>query len=296
MNNENIFFSTVIPCYNRAGYINRVIDSILSQTFQWVEIIVVDDGSKDNTAELLRQYKERIKYIRTPNRERGAARNEGRKLAVGSYINYFDSDDEMNPCLDAVHDFIVKNDYPPVVFGAIEYISNEGQPVKNNAKVYSDFKKDIIDNNFLACGSVFLRYDVASAFSFSEDRRLSGTEDWELWLRVYAHYSFVDSGLTIFRQRQHPGRSLYRADVETVRQRELVFVECIEHSKEMLLKQFTPTALDLLLADRYTLIALAEGVGGNKKAMLITLLKATRKSWRVMGRKRFWATLRKLVP
>jgi glycosyltransferase involved in cell wall biosynthesis len=89
------FFTVVIPTYNRAHILPRTIASVLGQEFQDWELIVVDDGSKDKTAELLQTYTDpRIRYVYQNNAERSAARNHGIREAKGEYICFLDSDDE----------------------------------------------------------------------------------------------------------------------------------------------------------------------------------------------------------
>lgn len=85
--------SVVIPTYNRAKYICEAIDSVLAQTYKDHEIIVIDDGSTDNTKELLNKYETKIKYIYQENKGISAARNAGIKVAKGEYIAFLDSDD-----------------------------------------------------------------------------------------------------------------------------------------------------------------------------------------------------------
>lgn len=92
------FFSIVIPTYNRAHILPRTINSVLNQEFSDWELLVVDDGSKDHTAELLKTYTDsRIRYLFQKNSERSAARNNGIRNALGKYICFLDSDDEFLP-------------------------------------------------------------------------------------------------------------------------------------------------------------------------------------------------------
>ena len=86
-------FSVIIPTYNRARLVCRAIDSALAQTHPDVEVIVIDDGSTDDTAECLAAYGERIRVIRQPNAGVCAARNAGMALASGDFIAFLDSDD-----------------------------------------------------------------------------------------------------------------------------------------------------------------------------------------------------------
>lgn len=89
--------SVVIPTYNRARTIGKAIDSVLAQTFKDLEVIVVDDGSKDDTAEVLARYGGQIRLIRQENRGVSAARNSGIRAAHGQWVAFLDSDDEWHP-------------------------------------------------------------------------------------------------------------------------------------------------------------------------------------------------------
>jgi len=89
--------SVIIPTFNRSGYITEAIESVLNQTYKDIEIIVVDDGSTDDTAERLKPYEEKIRYIRTENGGPASARNAGMKEARGKYVSFLDSDDLYYP-------------------------------------------------------------------------------------------------------------------------------------------------------------------------------------------------------
>ena len=85
--------SIVVPTYNRARYVTEAVDSVLAQTFRDYELIVIDDGSTDNTKDVLLRYEGRIKYLYQPNSGVGAARNAGIRCAVGEWLAFLDSDD-----------------------------------------------------------------------------------------------------------------------------------------------------------------------------------------------------------
>lgn len=130
-NLEHVTVSAVMPTYNAAGYLNDAIDSVLAQTFTHWELIVVDDGSEDNTPAILAAYDDpRIRVLRLPkNRGRGAARNAGLAMATGRYVAICDSDDislphrfaeqvaflDANPEIDIVsgHVLVFWNGYAP---------------------------------------------------------------------------------------------------------------------------------------------------------------------------------------
>ena len=93
MRTESELVSTIIPTYNRANGCKRAVESVLFQTHDNVEVIVVDDGSEDNTRELICGVDARVKYLWQPNSGVSAARNTGLRAAKGAYIAFLDSDD-----------------------------------------------------------------------------------------------------------------------------------------------------------------------------------------------------------
>lgn len=95
--NKTQTVSVIIPTYNRANFVTKAIDSVLAQTFADYEIIVIDDGSTDNTKEVLDPYRGKIQYIHQENSGVSAARNAGIRMARGNWVAFLDSDDEWMP-------------------------------------------------------------------------------------------------------------------------------------------------------------------------------------------------------
>ena len=122
-------FSVLIPVYNREKYVRQAIDSVLSQTFTDHELLVVDDGSTDGTAEVLKSYGTRIRLIRQRNQGPEVARNAALALAQGEYIAPLDSDDFLHPYALATYDQIIRTfNSPPVVMGS-EDEYRDGEPI-----------------------------------------------------------------------------------------------------------------------------------------------------------------------
>lgn len=89
--------SVVIPCYNAEAFLRETIESVLAQTYRNYEIILVDDGSTDGTAEIIKSYGAAVRGISTPNRGASAARNLGTAMSQGDFIQYLDADDLLTP-------------------------------------------------------------------------------------------------------------------------------------------------------------------------------------------------------
>jgi glycosyltransferase involved in cell wall biosynthesis len=143
-----IRFSVIIPVYNRAKYLRQAIDSVLSQTFTDYEVIAVDDGSTDESPEILKSYGSRVQVVRQINQGPEAARNTGAALARGEYLAFLDSDDFFFPDVLAIYDQIIRSfDSPPIVVGSELYyrdgrdtISAEAlEPRPLEVLVYEDY-------------------------------------------------------------------------------------------------------------------------------------------------------------
>ena len=93
--NKKPFFSVIIPTYNRAKLVCEAIESVFNQTFKDFELLIVDDGSTDNTKEVLKPYLSdpRVKYIYQENKKRAVARNNGIRNSKSEWIAFLDSDD-----------------------------------------------------------------------------------------------------------------------------------------------------------------------------------------------------------
>lgn len=211
-----ILFSIVIPTYNRAEFIKTTINSVLEQTYFNFELIVVDDGSTDGTQEIIENYLAdiRIQYFKVNNRERGAARNFGTLKSKGDYITFLDSDDIFLPWhLQSAAKFI-ELDKQPEAFHQTYEVMESGGVAHTPPLLPSPVNDKLIEGNFLSCMGVFLRRDIALKNLFDETRELSGSEDYELWLRVAAQVPVLIHNKVTSRLIQHQQRSMMDQDVE----------------------------------------------------------------------------------
>lgn len=122
--------SVIVPCYNAQAYLEQALESILNQTVAPAEIIVVDDGSDDHSAEVARSVSSRIQVVQQANQGCAAARNAGAALAKGTWLAFLDSDDTWTPdSLELRIRSINSDPEARVVFGAVEqYICPEIDP------------------------------------------------------------------------------------------------------------------------------------------------------------------------
>lgn len=176
------FFSVVVPTYNRSHLISPTIRSVLGQTFPDLELLVVDDGSTDETSSVVQGFADpRLRYLPISNRERGAARNFGLRQAVGEYVVFLDSDDEFHPThLETLRRAIGEQAHPPN-FLATKYgyrIGNRRRPGPT-ARIRPGWRglDDFADGNFLACNFCVRRANP-NLRPFEEDRRYAAVEDW----------------------------------------------------------------------------------------------------------------------
>ena len=130
----NPYFSVVIPCFNRANFLPISIKSVLKQSFQDFEIIIIDDGSTDNTKSVVSSFNcDKIKYFYKENEERNIARNYGVEKASGKYIVFLDSDDEYSPAhLETRKALLMKNNEVEFLYGGVKVIGSEYVPDRHN--------------------------------------------------------------------------------------------------------------------------------------------------------------------
>jgi glycosyltransferase involved in cell wall biosynthesis len=211
--NESIFFTVVIPTYNRGKLIIATLETVLNQSYRNYEIIVVDNCSTDHTDEILKPYidKQLIRYIKhDKNYERAKSRNTGMQNAKGDFLTLLDSDDFMYvDCLKDAAEYATKNPNTKVFQNKYELVNEK----KENIYSYTfpsleNQYKALCSGNFMACIGGFIHKEVYEKIQFDTTRELTGSEDYEYWFRVFAKYEVgrinkVNSGVL-----QHDGRSV----------------------------------------------------------------------------------------
>ena len=178
--------SVVIPTYNRAHLLERAIDSVLAQTFQDYEIIVVNDGSSDKTAALLNKYKQKttkIKIFHHPtNKGVAAARNTSIKNAKGKYIALMDSDDYAHPnWLEESVSFLKKNPNTDILVPLKQEINDE-TPTKLKDKFFPLYLF-YLDNYLSNVGNI-IRNDFIKKHNIQYSSKYTCGEDYDFWIKM----------------------------------------------------------------------------------------------------------------
>ena len=206
MKNNSPKVSIILPTYNRAHLIGRAIQSILNQTYQDFEIIIIDDGSKDDTEKIIRGFQEkdnRIKYIRfEENKGAAAARNAGIKMSKGEYITFQDSDDEwVIDKLEKQMKVIETSSENIVVYCGFWRIDGDEKTYIPDIKISNregNIHKELLKGNFVDTPSILLpKKNLEKIGMFDEN--LLRLQDWDLSIRLSKYYNFklIDEPLYI---------------------------------------------------------------------------------------------------
>ncbi|MEP7088231.1 MAG: glycosyltransferase [Gemmatimonadota bacterium] len=197
--------SAVIPCYNAARFLDESIRSILSQTRPPDEVIVVDDGSTDDSAAIARRSGVTCISLRT-NSGPGAARNRGISAATGDMIAFLDADDHWSPThIEEVASLLARYPESPVAFSRIRKFGKDDtispSSLPEGAPQYLFWQ--LIEENIVAQSTAVVRRATLQAHGcYNETRRYS--EDYELWLRLARHHPFVCTNAITAGYRVHP--------------------------------------------------------------------------------------------
>lgn len=219
-------FSVVIPTYNRADRIVGTLDSVLSQDFDDFEVVLIDDGSLDNTEEVIREHysgNPRVRYIKQANAERGAARNHGLREALAPYVLFFDSDDLMHRQHLSTLAAIIR-EHPGINFLATKYqIERDGRahpsslaPLKEGFYGLELF----LPGNPLAC-NICVNKENPSLKLFEEDRSYAVFEDWMFMVENLAADRLYLSDRVTISLVDHAERSMRGDNREIVRKNRL---------------------------------------------------------------------------
>lgn len=202
--------SVIIPTYNRAELLAQALESVSAQTFQDYEIIVVDDGSEDETRQAIEETGIAVKYVRIEHSGLAAvARNKGIEIAQGQYIAFLDSDDQWLPEKLARQVQVLENNPNAGLVCSNTFVSDEGHVNAEKRKPLLDIGQGVsgrvfdalLKNNFIATSTVVIRREILETVGrFDESTNLHYSEDYDLWLRVaeQTEIAYLDEPLVIY--------------------------------------------------------------------------------------------------
>ena len=207
-NTEIPVISVIIPTYNQAEFLTGAIDSVLAQTFQKIEVIVVDDGSTDHTSEVAASYGSKIRYVRKANGGTGSALNKGIHEATAPLIAWLSSDDQFLPeKLSLQLTEMKKNPTLSVVYTDWHNVDRQGQlleevrclpPPKGNT-LLSLF----LYGCFINGSTILVRKQCFDCVGFFEEGRDAFAHDWVMWIKLARYFQFGSVAKPLIRYTIH---------------------------------------------------------------------------------------------
>jgi glycosyltransferase involved in cell wall biosynthesis len=279
-----MLFSIIIPTYNRAHLISDTLNSVKNQSFTDFELIIVDDGSTDNTRIVVENYisNNQLKnwhFYSKINGERGAARNFGLNKAIGKWITFLDSDDLFYPNhLYLASNFISKHKDVNVFHSAYEFRNQKNELIRKVVYPHNDnLNQAILNGNVFSCFGMFLKSDVFNELCFEENRNLSGSEDWLLWLKVSARYKIYFQSQISGCMVQHDERSVLNFIDDQLLSRTNLLVAQLNHD-EFFFNKYGRTVIRKIHGHMFTYSALHLLLSSNKSKAIKLFFKGLRLS------------------
>jgi glycosyltransferase involved in cell wall biosynthesis len=292
---SNSYFSIVLPTYNRASFLPKAIQSVLDQTLADFELIIVDDGSTDNTREVVSGFADpRVRYFKKENEERSIARNFGIHHALGRYINFLDADDYFYPHhLKTAHQHLIINGEPEVL-----HLGYELKKMDTIIRKYESFdatlNKRIPFANELSCNAIFVRSDITSQFRFIPEKEAVFSEDWYLWIRLAARFKFHYVNEITSVVCEHDERSLKNQNPARFEDSINLILAHLDSDNEV--ARYYGSGYMYFKSENLSLLALLYSeYSRDKHKAIYYLMQSVRVYPKLVLRKRFWAILRNII-
>jgi glycosyltransferase involved in cell wall biosynthesis len=194
----SVRFSVLLAVYNRENYVRQAVDSVLNQTFRDFELIAVDDGSTDKSAEVLKSYGNNLKFIQQRNQGPEIARNTAAALARGEYLVYLDSDDFLLPFALETYDKVIRaTDSPPLLQGSILFFQDGDSPPQGSPadpiQIFK-FKNYAAKTIALSSNATFIRksaFDAVGGGRRDSTAQTFHAEDTYIQLRLGEYSPFI---------------------------------------------------------------------------------------------------------
>ncbi|HOI79251.1 glycosyltransferase family 2 protein [Petrimonas sulfuriphila] len=294
--------TAVIPAYNVEKYIQRSINSVLNQTYKAFEVLVVDDGSTDNTAKLIQAYGSKVTYLYKENGGASSARNLGIIKAQGDWIAFLDSDDEWieTHLENFVQTVARKKDL--MWYGApVKHVDQEtgrmlfdynGKFRKEfiNRPYFNDYLSALPPLGFFSTPTMIIKKEIFHKVQFFDINKKNG-QDRNMWLRIGLHYPTIgytgQTGAIVYKRRNSISRNK-KFSTDDFIERYLDYEDMIRSLGEDYLKRATPRLQDwiirklkecILMNDYQSIVKLKDTLGHyfpfRYKIIVNTLLRFT---------------------
>jgi glycosyltransferase involved in cell wall biosynthesis len=269
-------FSIVIPTYNRAHFIERSVNSVIAQTYTDWELLIIDDGSTDNTKDVVEKYLDdhRISYIFQKNAKESAARNHGMRKANGNFLCLLDSDDEYHPNhLAVLYEKISAENFHEGFYHTYSLIKPLNAPIYEREITDPSPKNGPIGivNNKVLVNNVCLSKGIYKTMFFREDLYIN--EDQEYFLRVateFKVYPIAKHTTTVYLHNQNTAANYHGLAYYTNR------IECLEtlNANIKLMQALPRNYFKNQIARNYRWLSQALLRDGKKQEARRSLLKA----------------------
>lgn len=193
--------SVIIPCYNHARYLPEAINSVLQQSYSPIEIIVVNDGSADDTETAAKQFP--VKYIHQINSGLSAARNKGIEHSSGEYLVFLDADDWLyKDALSTNHNLLLQHPEAAFVSGGHDKIADGKIIPEEDQPVTQDHYLNLLQGNYIGMhAAVMYRRSIFNEYRFDESLR--ACEDYDLYLKIAHDHPVIHHTKKIAAYRRH---------------------------------------------------------------------------------------------
>ncbi len=206
---NNDLVSIIIPTYNRQDLLKESVESVINQTYKNIELIIVDDGSIDNTKAVVENYLSdpRVKYIYQINKGLGEARNNGILNSKGNYLMFLDDDDIYLPyAVEKMLLFFKKQpDNVKLIYGDLIYFNTIAKKYHKEPKIEPKptLYTQLIISNILTTPGQVIAYTQAVKDVGMYDSNVNGTEDYDLWTKIALNYDIAKIDLAVVSYRKH---------------------------------------------------------------------------------------------
>lgn len=240
--------SIVVPVYNSESFLHECLDSIITQTFENFELLLIDDGSTDNSGEICDEYAKkdsRIKVYHQENSGQAVARNRGIKYSSAEWICFIDSDDVVNPCyLEYLYKAITENNVLMSVCGSVEKLTTNNDffnIIQYDSSVYSIDEENMlllsekISSTYWTIWAKLIKKDIVLSYLFCEGKIYEDNAIAPKWLYEAKKIAVVDLPLYFYRKNEQGTTksefSLKNLDLLWALEEQLEFLDSIAYSK-----------------------------------------------------------------